>query len=113
MRQITNAFVTLVGRGHHVRNLADAIIIRPASKMGPDFAINVSIGLKVPHASDVDQEAMATQHQLKRNVDHANAMATATKHWAYVIFKRVNVSANITLKEPTVPNAVKITMGIP
>lgn len=78
--------------------------------MGQDFAINVNIGLKVLHANDVGQEVMAMQHPSKRNVDHANAMVMAMRHWAFVISKRENASANITLKEQTVPNAVKITM---
>lgn len=80
--------------------------------MGLDFAINVNIGLKVLHASDADQEAMAMQRQSKRNADHANATAMAMKHWAYATFRRVNAFASTTLKEPTVPNAVKITMEI-
>lgn len=80
--------------------------------MGQVFAINVNIGLKVPHANDVDPEAMAMPHRLRRNVVHVNVMITEIKHSAFVIFKQVNAFANTILKDQTVPNAVKITMEI-
>lgn len=74
--------------------------------------INVSTGLKVPHASDVDREAMAMPHQSSRDVDHANAMGMESVRLAYVIYRQGNAFANTILKDQIVLNAVKIITAI-
>lgn len=62
--------------------------------------------------NDVERAAMEMQHRSRKDVDHANATDTATKHLEFVISKLANVSANTIPKGTIVKNAVQIIMAI-
>lgn len=111
MHQIINVFAIWDGQAIRAKKHAVVIIIQHAQSNRAYVTI-AKIGRKVKLVNDAELEAMAMQHQSKNDADHANATAMATKHSAFVIFKRVNVSVNTIRKEIIVKNVVRIIMVI-